>query len=424
MESLSKGEFLSFLYSEKSRELENNNAPGWSLWAIWGIIISLCLFIYDKIKHSELNLNIIVLYFVVALSWLLMLIHLPFYYKRPRIYSHTKLRRLKDEAPISLYVVRSVLSIVGLCISIFMQFEWYCYTLWGITCLINIYIIGYVYLYKDRIVKAGPKINVFSKDIYDLYVNLVLILLYVTIFLIQLAHIKDIDFLWDEFEIVISMLLIITCCCVWINLAQHNKIAEGIDYIIEAFTGGFIDQKNAYKQYTYLIYGMKVLQILEKEINQVLSIREKYEPIKKELSRIQAKIESKEIHIIDLKEIIGYLDKKLSYCSDLVKIFNKLIKRNRDILKLDVSLIVLKDLTSELTDLENSMELLNDVQLQISQVRDQVEIYIKTYLYCRKTDCLCERTDCKYRRDPISWKYKLKLAIHRIFHKQLLNDNN
>ncbi len=417
MESLSKGEFLSFLYSEKSRELENNNAPGWSLWAIWGIIISLCLFIYDKIKHSEPDLTIIELYFVAALSWLLMFIYLPFYYKRLRIYSHTKLRRLKDEAPISLYVVRGILSIIGLRISILLEFEWYCYTLWGIACLINIYIIGYVYFYKDRIVKAGLKINVFSKDIYDLCVNLVLILLYAIIFLIQLTCIKGIDFRWNEFEIVISILFIIISCCIWINLAQRNKIAEGIDYIIEAFTGGFIDQKKAYKQYTYLVYGMNVLQILEREINQVLSIREKYEPIKEELSRIKAKIESKEVSIIDLKKIIESIDKQVTYGLDLIKIFNKLIKRNEDILKLDVPIIVLQDLTSELKDLEQLINLLNDIQHQISQLREQLKIYIRNNLYCRKTDSLCDRIGCKYRRDPISWKYKLKLMIYRIFHK-------
>lgn len=417
MESLSKGEFLSFLYSEKSRELENNNAPGWSLWAIWGIIISLCLFIYDKIKHREPDLTIIELYFVTALSWLLMFIHLPFYYKRLRIYSHTKLRRLKDEAPISLYVVRGILSIIGLCISIVLEFEWYCYILWGITCLINIYIIGYVYFYKDRIVTAGLKINVFSKDIYDLCVNLVLILLYAIIFPIQLARIKGIDFRWNEFEIVISILFIIISCCIWINLAQRNKIAEGIDYIIEAFTGGFIDQKKAYKQYTYLVYGKNVLQILEKELNQVLSIRDNYEHIKKELSRIKAKIESKEVFIIDLKKIIEYLDKQVSYGLDLIKTFKELTKRNEDILKLDMPMIVLQDLTSESKDLEYSIDLLTDIQLQISQIRDQLEIYIEKHLYCRKTDSLCDRIGCKYRRHPISWKYKLKLMIYRIFHK-------
>lgn len=417
MESLSKGEFLSFLYSEKSRELENNNAPGWSLWAIWGIIISLCLFIYDKIKHCELDLNIIELYFVEALSWLLIFIHLLFFYKRPRIYSHTKLRRLKDEAPISLYVVRGILSIIGLCISILLKFEWYCYTLWGIACLINIYIIDYVYFYKDRIVKAGLKINVFSKNIYDLYVNLVLVLLYVTIAQIQFARIRGIDFRWNEFEIVISTLLIIISCCISIRLAQRNKIAEGIDYIIETFTGGFIDQKNAYKQYTYLVYGMNVLQILEREINQVLSIREKYGPTKEELLRIKARIESKDISIVDLKEIIEFLDKQVSYSIDLTKTFKELQKRNRDILNLDVPIIVLQDLTSELTVLNDSIVLLNDIQLQISQVRQQLNFYIRNNLYCRKIDNLCDRIDCVYRRDPISWKYKLKLKIYRKFHK-------
>lgn len=417
MESLSKGEFLSFLYSEKSRELENNSSPGWSLWAIWGIIFSIILFIYDKIKHYELDLNVIVLYFVVSLSWLLMIVHWPFYYKKSRLYSHAKLRKLREEAPISLYIIRSVLTLIGLCISISQQFEWYCIILWAVTCLINIYVIGYIYFHRNKIVNAGLKINVFSKSKYDLLVNGILILTYAILLGIQYYYVRDLGFKWNEFEMVMSILSIIMCCCILINLAQRNKIAEGIDYIIEAFTGGFINQNEAYKKYTHLVYGMDVSQIFDDKIKKISSINERYEPIKRDLLKIKTKIENEDISISDLKEITKFLSKQISYVISLTKTTQKLIKRNKDIIKLDIPYIVIKDLSSELKDLEKSAMLLDKTYNLISQVQKQLNIYINNNLYCRKTNGICEQRNCKYRNDPISWKYKLRLKIYRILHK-------
>ena len=64
MNTLTKGEFLSFLYAEKSREIENNNAPGWSKWALWGIIASLSLFIYNLLVGNNVNASIGLNYFI------------------------------------------------------------------------------------------------------------------------------------------------------------------------------------------------------------------------------------------------------------------------------------------------------------------------------------------------------------------------
>lgn len=418
MENLSKGEFLSFLYSEKSRELENNNAPGWSIWAIWGIIISIALFVYDKIKNYEVDINITSLYFVLALSGLLIFInHL--FYRRYRLYSHIRLRRLIDEAPVLLYIVRGLLSILGLCISIVLRFEWYCYMLWGIASLINVYIICYVCFYKDKIVRAGLKTNIFSKDKNDLFVNFIQSALYWIIYYLQSYHITNIDFRWDEFEFAISMLFIIVGCCLLINFSQRNKTAEGIDRIIDAITGEFIDQKEAYKQYIYLVYGKNVSQIVDNEMKQVLSVQEKYQSIKTDLLNIKTKIDNQGISIVDLKGILLFLDRQNLYSLDCVKTFKKINKKYRDILRLNLPIIVVKDLESALADLDRSIDLQSNIISQISQVREALDLYIKNHLYCSKMDGLCEVIKCKYRKDPISWKYKLKLQIMRMYYRLL-----
>ena len=86
MNTLSKGEFLSFLYAEKSREIENNNAPGWSKWALWGIMASLSLFIYNSLMDNSVNASLVLAYFIYALPYVLGFIH---FFFQPRIRIHS-----------------------------------------------------------------------------------------------------------------------------------------------------------------------------------------------------------------------------------------------------------------------------------------------------------------------------------------------
>lgn len=247
METLSKGEFLSFLYAEKSRELENNSAPGWSIWAIWGIIISMILFSYDAIMDKKPDINILLLYFLYALTWILIIVQFIFTFRR-RIYSSIKVRRLIEEAPVTLYTVRAILSVVGLIISIAKHLGWYSCLLWSIVSIFNIAVVGYVYLHKNKIVKAGLKTNIFTKEKYDLYCNWALIFIYSLIASFQLQIIQNDTFARTEFEITVAISFTILALCKLINISQRNKTAEGLDYIIDAFTGGFINQKDAYKR--------------------------------------------------------------------------------------------------------------------------------------------------------------------------------
>ena len=93
MNSLSSGEFLSFLYAERNRELENNKAPGWSKWALWGVIASLTLFIYNISMEHSINLNIVISYFIIALPFLLGMIDM-FFYMRNRVHTSMRVRKL------------------------------------------------------------------------------------------------------------------------------------------------------------------------------------------------------------------------------------------------------------------------------------------------------------------------------------------
>lgn len=405
---------MSFLYAEKSRELENNSAPGWSIWAIWGIIISMILFSYDTVMEKKPDINILLSYFLYALTWILMLVQFIFTF-RSRIYSSIKVRRLIEEAPVTLYIVRAVLSVVGLIISIIKHLEWYSCLLWSIVSIFNIAIVGYVYLHKNKIVKAGLKTNIFTKNKYDLYCNWTLICIYSFIAAFQLQTIQNYTFAKAEFELTVAISFTILAMCKLINISQRNKTAECLDDIIEAFTGGFINQKEAYKRYMYLIYGKNIIQVFDNEMKTISNIQEKCRVINQDLCSIHHRINRKNISINEMRLIAENLSKYIIFSSNHIKTFGILLKKVKDILSLGMPPIVVLELDSMISTLGDSLKIIEETQNQISQTRDSLEKYISNNLYCKKMDGLCDIKNCTHRNDPTPWYCKLKKQVCHIF---------
>lgn len=292
---------------------------------------------------------------------------------RRRIYSSIKVRRLIEEAPVTLYTVRAILSVVGLIISIAKHLEWYSCLLWSIVSIFNIAIVGYVYLHKNKIVKAGLKTNIFTKDKYDLYCNWALIFIYSLIASFQLQIIRNDAFSRAEFEITVAISFIILALCKLINISQRNKTAEGLDYIIDAFTGGFINQKEAYKRYIYLIYGKDAIQILEDEIRSVTNIKDQCETIKKEGIAIIQQIDKKYVSINDIETFIDILSVHIRSCQDSTKALDNLLKKVLEILSLKMPDIVTKSLNSAEKVLKESIKLVSETHSLISHIQDRIK---------------------------------------------------
>ena len=318
------------------------------------------------------DINILLLYFLYALTWILIIVQFIFTFRR-RIYSSIKVRRLIEEAPVTLYTVRAILSVVGLIISIAKHLEWYSCLLWCIVSIFNIAVVGYVYLHKNKIVKAGLKTNIFTKDKYDLYCNWALIFIYSLIASFQLQIIRNDTFARAEFEITVAISFTILALCKLINISQRNKTAEGLDYIIDAFTGGFINQKDAYKRYMYLIYGKDAIQILENEIRSVTNIKDQCETIKKENNTIIQQINNKDFSINDIQTFLDSMSIHIRFCQESTKVFDRLSQRATEILSLQMPDIVVDSLESAEQILKESIDLVSETQSQISHIQDRIE---------------------------------------------------
>lgn len=414
MEGLSKGEFLSFLYSEKSREIENNSVPGWNIWAIGGIIVSLVIFGYKILVNNNVDSNIVTLYFFVALAWILANLHLIFTFSH-RVFSSRKVRRLIEEAPLTLCIIKTILSLIEFYISVSLGLILYS-VLWGVFTVINFAVVFYICFCRNKIVPAGLKTDIFTNDKYNVMYNLILVFVYGLMGNFQFQEIKTHGFYKNEFEFVIAVSFIIVAFCKLINITQRNKIAEGLDSIIELFTGGFIDQKEAYKRYMYLIYGKDVLQILKDDISN-LPNSEDYISIKEQLRVILNRIRNNTLSFGEIGEIHKALKGRIDFYKNVLKKLNVLNKRCNEVLSLNMPRIITSEFGEVLLFTKESISSLDEIFIKCDEVYSALNNYIYTHLYCKKTGSICERKACIYRNESMAWTYRFKLWLYKLLHK-------
>ena len=114
LKDFTKAEFLSFLYAEKSREIENNSVPGWSKWALLGTIITLILYIYQAFlsHHSDYDPKIFIIYLITFLAIVLEYLSYTRFNSNVRTFISSKVRPLKEEAPVLSYIFQFIICLI------------------------------------------------------------------------------------------------------------------------------------------------------------------------------------------------------------------------------------------------------------------------------------------------------------------------
>lgn len=418
MNTLSSGEFLSFLYSEKSREIENNNTPGWSKWALWGIICSSLIYIYNILVDDKNNINasVVLSYFTLFLPWVLTFIHILFS-PRIRIHSTAKVRKLKDEAPITFVITRTLLSIIGCVLSIIYFTNIYESVLWGCVCVANIVTICYIAINRNKFVSADLKTNVFSNRIVEKWFNSILILFCTAIYYVHLYYTQTPSFHRFEFEISFLIIVIILLLSTLINISQQYSIAEGIDRIIELYTGGYIKQEDAYKRYLNLVYGNETCDILETAINNLSKYYEKCEAAIADLQTIRSNVVKNRPSIEEcniIKEKISIYTKLCGVTIDKCRQLNNDLS---DIIDLPTTNISKDNFTNACSAVGRTQALIRLLQKEIRDTSSALYEHISENVYCVKYDSICYHNACKHRKEPMAHKDKIKSYFKRFLLK-------
>lgn len=411
MNTLTKGEFLSFLYAEKSREIENNNAPGWSKWALWGIIASLSLFIYNLLVGNNVNASVVLNYFIYALPYVLGFIHF-FFHMRVRMHTSLRVRKLIHESPVMLYIVRSLLSVVGFVFSIVCYINIMECILWGVVCAINIAIIVYILMNKNKLVPAKLRTYVFSNDNYDMILSLVIGFVYFAIYFIHSSYV-DIQFLQIEFEVTVSFIAILLLFCKLINMSQQYSVAEGIDRIIECFTGGFISQEEAYKRYMNLLYGEDTLFVLKSEVDSLSKFDKKLEIANSDIEKMHRDImETKpKIELCDI--IIEKLDVYTELSEKCIKECQRLNKYMLDILEFPYTNMRMEDFEYANSSILKTNDLVEKLHKKIDCINASLRQYLDDNVYCKKYGTICYKENCVNRHDKMLIKHRVQRFLRR-----------
>ena len=413
MNTLSSGEFLSFLYSEKSREIENNNTPGWSKWALWGIICSSLIYIYNILVDNKIETSVVLSYFTLFLPWILTFIHILFF-PRIRIHSTAKVRKLKDEAPITFVITRTLLSILGCVLSIIYFTNIYESVLWECVCVANIVTICYIAINRNKFVSADLKTNVFSNRIVGKWFNSILILLCTAIYYVHLHH-------RFEFEISFLIIVIILLLSTLINISQQYSIAEGIDRIIELYTGGYIKQEDAYKRYLNLVYGNETCDILETAINNLSKYHEKCETAIADLQTIRSNVVKNRPSIEEcniIKEKISIYTKLCGVTIDKCRLLNNDIS---DIINLPTTNISKDNFTNACSAVGKTQALIRLLQKEVRDTSSALYEHITENVYCVRYDAICYHNACEHRKEPMTIKDKIKRCFKRMLLKLRYN---
>ena len=163
-----------------------------------------------------------------------------------------KVRPLKEEVSILLYISQFVLCLVAAII----QLYWYGFSVvflfLTVAVLINAFIIGYIIVNRNKYVLAQLKAEVFVGWKKDNAIHSILAGMYggaVGFSITDLIKTKQ-DFYPSEFECAFGIIALIILIYWLLKINRKNKdIANAIDRLIDKYIIGVISQEEAYKNY-------------------------------------------------------------------------------------------------------------------------------------------------------------------------------
>lgn len=407
LKDFTKAEFLSFLYAEKSREIENNAVPGWSKWALLGAIATVLIFLYNtiKINYSEYNLNCLIEYLVLLFSIILILLNYYHVDNNYRTYISGKVRPLKEEAPVLSCIFQFAICIFGSIIQFYRIGISVIFWNLIVALAINLFILIYIIINRNRYVLAQLRTRIFINDNIDFIIRFFLNWAYLNILTLSMLYIIKSyeEFHSLEFELAIGLTSLILLLYLFLKIKyKNNNIAEGLDRLIDRFTIGSISQEGAFRQYILMIYGFSAFQTIENELDIVEKIKNDYNEKIKNIENLKSQVQNKTISFNDLERIQKTLENEISYYSKSSTLLSKLLDKIGEISELGIPAVVDKEFMAAIENYKHASALFSNLITQAESLMQE----IRSKIYCSKCGTICLDYECPYRNEPVSLKYK------------------
>lgn len=411
LKDFTNAEFLSFLYSEKSREIENNAVPGWNKWVIIGTIITIFIYLYNElIKNINIyNYQIISEYYITLNTFFLFSLFWISSKSNKKTYILGKVRTLKEEAPILSYAFQFVLCLICSVLQFYYNGNSYIFWNLALATITNTAIILYIIINHNKYVLAELKKKVFSKSITDYIIHIFSIWPYLNIIFYSIfSIIKSEEFHSLEFEFSICLTTLISLFYLIINIKHNNKhIPEALDNLINKFVIGSISKEEAYNKYILIIYGLSAYQAIEKDLEIINNIKNNYDNKIDIINDIKKRIESNSISTTDIKT----LQDELAYYKKANSSLSKLLNKITEITKLGIPAIADEKFKDVIKEYEKTSKLLSNLIKQTLSVSKEID----NQVCCKKFGGLCLNKECSNRNDRMLLKHKIQIRIQYIF---------
>lgn len=416
MKQLSKQDFLSFLYEEKNRIVQNNNSPGWSLWALQGLILSAFLYAYNLTLSNTINMEKLMIAITILLPSFLCIFHL-LLFRRNFFKQRKSLRLLYNESTLLFYLVSFILSLIGYTFySLLFTTNIIGDVLWLLMCAIHLYVTLYILTNKKKLVYNLTYFDISHKMSINFFLYFFSIIIYYIIGRILSKSCDTIVISKEEWEISYIVWFIIILVCLIYRVSSLNKKIVDLDNLISQYVLGEITNEEAFENYVQIVFGKDVFFVCNEEIKNMSSYKEKCEEAIKTINLINQDICQMKINIDNYFNFQQEIDKKWGLIWDIKQVCEESERIINDILKIDRF-----KYSREVLNVVNNVHKTNSLTMQaainlgqlLNNVGQSLNDYIKT-IYCPTENKLCLNEDCEYRDIKLSPKDKIKLWFYRI----------
>lgn len=383
--AMSDVEFLSFLYSERDREESLNSYMGWSIWTIWGAIITAILAIYSILnKHLE-DIRILNIGYLLSGILALWLCYRPYFFmvslvSRERGVDYKKVKYLKDIAPKS-YLWFAL--IISLCFSIFFLIVYaadFCNKIticWIIVTMLNVVGVVAYRINNNKIIMAGIEGLVFGNRRLDpLYYGIVSGVLSI-VWLNSFMKYKGRYFGDPNFELVVCIATILILVYLFLEFKSRERISSRMDVLLDDYIYKCRDKGDIYHQILVLHMGYGVLEVCSREVYQLKNSLKDFEPQKKKVEEFKNLLSNGSFDINNTDSYINVIQSALSFINQLKVQSEALESKMKQIENQVPRIEEVEEYRDLLIIVEKLLEQENNVIKTIHSTVDQMDDWLK-----------------------------------------------
>lgn len=391
IENLTDGEFLSFLYAERDRENSLSQYHGWNNWALIGAIVTVICALYSVLKPNKdtICLRTVFLYVSGLVAVVLSMRAFLEFFRRPRGIDYSKLRLLKELAPV-LYMA-FILVCSGFFVTVLALKH-----MWGLAAWMWLGVLWaylgagiYVWVNREQIVPSYYDTALFRNKYVELAFNLVVVWLLSVACVFSFKQARGIQ-LGPEFEtaVCISVILFLVYFLLKINLS--NKPVKEFDVIIDNYLYKGETKESTYHKILINRMGMGVLEACKKETASIKQDLNLYSDRFDLINRYRNELDAESVGIDRLETIVNDSEKVLDYLSDLLAHSNQLRRKLGQMLDMVPT-------ADNIPDFQNLMKMADEVLDRVVQIRkvtsevvEKADAHIQSF-YCQEQRCYCPR---------------------------------